>query len=383
MQPEWKHQELNPIQRVNFIYLYLQVEAKSPIFRMIKYNAFTMFLWFVYIMMFGYFSVIINYDIIEFKNPFIVLFIYTGYKIFINKYFKKTNNRLKIIYMIIYVLLFLLYPNVLTLYLSSFISYLYIISGTMGLQKVFEATHVISHAKFLLYSLHVAHSALINQPPIYFYAFYHHHHQYNDDWAPFLSYHDHLKNSFIMYHTGTRNVIAAHWHGYTLLASKKLLIVIIMIKINTQFALYFFGYEIGVLMLPLAHGWQHIPKIRFGYLIGTLFYMLDYLGIIANKDDHGKHHVHTGPSVYQDFCSSGFLYSKNFDEYINKLWNKAFYNGTLIPSEWLNYYVFPFCIFILIGVPFILCLCEMYFMKIILTIVVCSIYISIIDIFNM
>ena len=129
--------------------------------------------------------------------------------------------------------------------------------------------------------------------PVYFFAFYHHHHCATDDWAPSLSYND-AKNRWIWYHAGTRRVITAHWVNYShllfLLPDGHLIprpvsvvscvLVALAVHHSRYFVTFVCGYELGVLLLPLAHGWQHIPRSRFGsvlnFALGVILLLLRY-----------------------------------------------------------------------------------------------------------
>lgn len=380
MMNERKYMNLDENARLNFISLYKQVEAKSPIFRFIKTNQLTMLIWVLYIMFFGFMAIYINYDILQTNISFTIFFLFMCLLNVIKKIKLKYSqhiNLIKIIY-IIFILSFLYVVNyeIMQNILLSLMLYIYITSGFIGLQKVFEANHLLSHARFLLYSLHIPFSIFMGLPPLYFYAFYHHHHTCNDDWAKFLSYND-PELRFIMDHEGSRNVIASHWHGLSLLTPNKLPVVMIITHLMPVYALFIFGYEIGVLILPLAHGWQHVPKERYGYILGSFMNMLEINGLIANKSDHGKHHIHTIPEVYQDFTSSGFLYSKQMDKLINKLWAKAFYNSQMTPSDWLENYVDIFSVFIIVGFPIILYISQRYIVLLVLFMMIYKLYKSI------
>ena len=86
--------------------------------------------------------------------------------------------------------------------------------------------------------------------------------------------------------------------------------------------LYLVGFEFGVLLLPIAHGWQHVPQHRNGVLVQQFFNVLERCGLVANKKDHHKHHNYRSETVYQDFSSSG-LYSAKVDAAINRFWDNA------------------------------------------------------------
>lgn len=214
------------------------------------------------------------------------------------------------------------------------------VCGVLALQLWFVASHTAAHAFMLEYDQHAPgrprlHAFRISQLPIYFFAFYHHHHTWEDDWAPFMSYNDAAK-SRIWEHAGTRGVIASHWVNYShlpylipdghVLPTPVTLLVVAgyaqLVVRARYFAPFLAGYELAVLLLPLAHGWQHIPHSRYGPWLAALLQLVERLGLIANRTDHRPHHVHTGETVYQSFSSSG-LYARWVDVWVDRQWNHA------------------------------------------------------------
>jgi len=301
---EWR--ELTGDERSNFLKLYQESENKYKLFQWIKSSPLTMYLWVLFVMMLGLFGIFSSSCSDE------------G-----------------------------------SLLSNFFLKIVFFCCGVIGLQIVFVAAHVKAHALFLEYDEHVPGSQRIQERPIYFYAFYHHHHTQSDNWAPSLGYHD-KKNSFIMEHEGARNVIASHWHGFSMLTSKTILMVLLFVMLYPPLACYFFGYEVGVLLLPLAHGWQHVKKERYGFLLSRLFMILESMGLVANGHDHGRHHVHSSPTVYQDFSSSG-LYMKKIDKHINKWWDQAFYAPDTTPYDYLKPFVSLVYMSIGVYVPLLFC----------------------------
>jgi len=194
---------------------------------------------------------------------------------------------------------------------------LYLILGVVALQVVFVASHIVSHALFLEYdNIAPENKRWAQQHPLFYYAFYHHHHSSKDNWNPDMSYYT---------DEGTRNIVVAHWDGYTLLGSSRILLVLATCWLWPPNSLYFFGYEIGVLLLPFAHGWQHINPKRMG-ILGPVLTALMWIGLIANSSDHSRHHKHDHPTVYQDFSSSG-LYMRYLDDWLNRQWDSAFFTA--------------------------------------------------------
>ena len=63
---------------------------------------------------------------------------------------------------------------------------------------------------------------------------------------------------------------------------------------STRYSIPFLlGYELGVMLLPMAHGWQHITRSRFGPpLAAALTFFEKQLGLLASKAEHHPHHVH-------------------------------------------------------------------------------------------
>ncbi|AYV84272.1 MAG: hypothetical protein Hyperionvirus21_6 [Hyperionvirus sp.] len=124
-----------------------------------------------------------------------------------------------------------------------------------------------------------------------------------------------------------------------------------------QTALYFYGYELGALILPIAHGWQHISHTLVPPPVRVLFFIFEFIGIVANKDDHGRHHVHTTPTVYQAFTSSG-IFNAKLDHFVDILWDMAYNEAARNPSQTkpydiINPWVKGIQIFCLAIMPFI------------------------------
>lgn len=309
-----EHHELNETEKKNFERLYYQIESDYPIFNLMKQNLATMIAWILYVLGFMIFFIVIGVNEISF---------YSCTK---------------------YIALFCL--------------------GVFALQIIFVAAHVKSHALFLEYDKHcldvTKDNDVLTQQPIYFYAFYHHHHSITNDWMPELSYCSN-KNQFVLDHEGTRNITASHWHGFSMLSSKNILIVVFLVMICPNLVFYFFGYEIGVFILPFAHGWQHIPKKNFRKL-QTLFSTLEYFGLLANKHDHNNHHKHDSPTVYQDFSSSG-LYAKRIDKLINTFWDQI-YNKNEKPHDEMKYYVTFVYLIIILLVPIFISLMSLEFVSV-------------------
>jgi hypothetical protein len=219
-------------------------------------------------------------------------------------------------------LIWIIYVNMLGLSsiyynITRSVIFLDIILGIFTLQIVFVITHVMAHALFLEYDQHVPGNARCTWPIVYYYAFYHHHHSKIDNWVPCLSYYT---------PDGYRGVVVSHWHTYTFLASERIIIILLFVWINPLFAVYSYGYEIAVLLLPYAHGWQHIPHEKFSIFIRVIFTFLEKIYLVAGKEDHDSHHIHTHRTVYQDFSSSG-LYMKYIDKMINYIWDKSYYEA--------------------------------------------------------
>ena len=232
------------------------------------------------------------------------------------------------------------------------------VSGILALQLIFVVSHTMAHARMLEYSEHKLGSSRLNQGvgPIYFFAFYHHHSSRQDDWAPFLSYNGLVPGQSIWDHLGTRGVIGSHWVGYSHLsflccclrdllhgpvaaaadhhqrgtsglartsAGAVLGVFALLLCTSRIWPPFLLGYEVGTLLLPMAHGWQHIPRQCFGRRLGAVLLALERAGVIANKADHHSHHQHTHPNVYRSFSSSG-IYGPSFDRIVNHVWDSAF-----------------------------------------------------------
>ena len=295
-----KHRFLNDEEQKNFILKYREIEAKYPLFNLVRKSRFHMWLWFLYIVLFLIYSIVQN-----------------------------INNNIGV--------------NIIVF-----------VFGIIGLQIVFVASHIKAHAFFLEYENHIPSSTSIIKSTkdripdnvVYYYAFYHHHHTKSNNWAPLLSYYN---------YDGANNVAVAHWISYTMLGSARIILVIGLSFISPLTLLYYSGYEIAVIMLPFAHRWQHIDKSEQNMGIKLFFTILEFCGIVANRGDHKRHHIHNGPTVYQDFSSSG-IYAKYVDNLINKFWDYNYYKAVK-NGRYVSDYIAPcswFCVrFILIIIPFL------------------------------
>lgn len=308
----FRHKYLNEEEQKNFIEKYREIERSKPIFNFVRRSRFNMWLWLMYIISFCAFAQWRNININIYLN--IVVFIF----------------------------------------------------GIISLQIVFVATHIGGHALFLEYENHVPDSRIYSgvntsvnsegsksdrlpKYEVYYYAFYHHHHTKLNNWAPFLSYYN---------QAGANNIAVAHWTSFSMLADIRILLVMILSYISPLTLIYYSGYEVGVIILPFAHRWQHIDKSEQNILIKSIFCLLELFGIVANKADHVKHHIHNGPTVYQDFSSSG-IYTKYIDKLINRFWDTMYYkavkNGGYL-YDYIGPYTWLITRFMLVVLPSLLCL---------------------------
>jgi hypothetical protein len=198
---------------------------------------------------------------------------------------------------------------------------IYFVFGVLQFQLVFVITHMTAHAEFLL-----EYNRTEDEPiktVVYYPAFYHHHHHRGgkkSDWFRHLSYHEYPGET-----NGSINIVCAHWCSYSALRQRITYVIMAMIlvatrQIPTSFVWLLMGYELGVVLLPIAHGSQHIPLRRFGAL-APMIQFFQYVGIFATPEEHQRHHE-SGPHGAMDFSSSG-LYSKWLDEQFNKVWDWA------------------------------------------------------------
>jgi hypothetical protein len=297
--PRFVHRNLNELERKQFIETYRDVEYQDAVFSLISQSDRSMMLWVVSIIVFILNTLRLS---IEIESWYIILLIF--------------------------------------------------ILGIIGLQIVFVATHMEAHAFFLEYDLHVPTNTLLPKWTVYYYAFYHHHHSRADNWAPFLSYHN---------HDGARNVAAAHWTSFSMLSSKRILIIMLFLHIHPLIWVYFAGYEFACLVLPFAHRWQHVAASEQNIVCRILFQFLEKIGFVANHKDHIAHHDHTHPTVYQSFSSSG-LYTEWIDHYLNEFWDYAFHEAirtNSYPQAYIEPYVWFIDRFIIIGIPMLL---KLYFL---------------------
>ena len=200
---------------------------------------------------------------------------------------------------------------------SILLSILGLVLGLLSIQTVFVTTHMWAHGLMLEYDAwKVCHPRMKGLPSVVFYAFYHHHHSKADNWFPELSYY--VDDNLIM---------ESHWESFSLFTSNFPIsrwinipsIMYMLFYYPSITAPYLFGYELGVILLPISHDWVHLKKSNaFGMYY--IFKPLEMLGLFASVKDHKKHHNYTHETIYQSFSSSG-IYTAFFDRYIDNIWN--------------------------------------------------------------
>jgi len=264
----WKHRHLDHNARQNFIKLYKESEHRAPLFMFMKHSSLTQTIWIVLVLLCEIFMIYWSYE-------------HSIYSILRN--------------------------------------FILMIGGLLYLQIYFVATHIEAHSKFLEYDNHIPGNKRCTYLPVYYYAFYHHHHfekDNHDNWAPQLSYHN---------TDGLRSILTAHWYSYTKLASQEMILLAVMAYLCPSSCMLLFGYELGVFLLPIANGYQHVKEEEFGILRLPVRY-LARMNIIANKREHKGHHIHNHPTVYQDFSPSG-IYMNSIDKFVNSMWDYLYYKA--------------------------------------------------------
>lgn len=198
------------------------------------------------------------------------------------------------------------------------------IAGYISLQIIFVFSHMKGHAKFLE-QYYLTPENITNDdifPIVYYVAFMHHNHTRKINWFPETSFYSGKKGYSV---EGSRNITVAHWVSYTQLLSYHTLLILIV----PRCILVLLGYELAVILLPLAHGWQHISHKEFHFLIRIPFMILENLKLIASTLDHVIHHVHNHNAIYQDFVTSGlyikWLFGKITNNILNKIWITSFF----------------------------------------------------------
>lgn len=343
------YKNLNYQQKLIFKQLYYSVANKNHLFNQIRKSPTTICIWVIYVLIFIIFSILINIEYIYFFGSAII-FIYFIISLIIKQFHPIISKSL---HLMIYLIIYYIYNYQSLIFINQTLNfYIPSIIGFFIFQKLFEITHLQAHTYLLDYDLIQPNSSIANKSILYFYEFYHHHHQYDNDWFPELSYHDHTSRTFILDHSNVRNIIAAHWHTYTLLTPSRILVPILMIYINPANAIFFSSYEIGVLLLPFVHGWQHVPKLRYGCLFMFILTILEYYRIIVNRSDHETHHDYNNIYVYQNFTSTGFFYHNKYNHLVNEFWN--YVNQNQKSYIWLDKYISIIIFIMLIIIPIIL-----------------------------
>ncbi len=313
---KWKHCTYSKEERESYKNICKTKFLKYPFFMWLKESNRNMLIWVCFIISFIAFAIkknINNYN--NYHNNFLKLFDSIGIDIVQNS-------------------------EVCELFSVGFYASLLLdvsIIGFLILQFAFVVSHIIGHALFLEKKNVLDIKSRFHETlPIIDHANYHHQHNKYDNWFPELSYYDIHKETN---EKGLRSIIASHWHGYTMFRGIRLIFVFALWEIHCIFLLVIAMYELWVLVLPYAHGWQHLNKNNsnprkcvqrtsnsiYKYIFGKL----EDLGIIASPDDHTDHHIHTWPTVYKSLSSSGF-YLKSIDVVFDEFWDFIFFKALLL-----------------------------------------------------
>jgi len=205
-------------------------------------------------------------------------------------------------------------------------------------QFMFVFSHMVAHAEFL-YSYpdpriwqqktyHICHGYVESKSVVKYWAFYHHHGNQGgkNDWFPFLG--DSTPETSL-------NTLMIHLHTFTLLFQpyKWLWCVFYAWWSPCVIGWLGFGFNLSAFYLWMGHDWSHSKALSKSMLFGRLEYCLmtifSFVGINSAREDHFKHHIHTHPTVYQDFSIGETLFPWFMDRYFNSIWDASFYKATL------------------------------------------------------
>lgn len=234
-----------------------------------------------------------------------------------------TSVRKNKAYVGIFILNIILYSSMsVYFYRSLWESILFSCLGFLSIQLIFIVSHIWAHATMLEYKMWEDGSisdVITNIPSVLVFAFYHHHEfmvgiyekiKFKND-GDFVTAFSHFETFSLL--TTNSPIDSKFIYFY------KILCLMVTPTTSSPFILW---YEIGVILLPLSHGWAHQRKgCKWG--IQYVFGFLEKVGIFAGTSAHHSHHIYDNNTIYKDFSSSG-LYSKRVDKFFNKLWNMTF-----------------------------------------------------------
>jgi len=102
-----------------------------------------------------------------------------------------------------------------------------------------------------------------------------------------------------------QTITSAHWYSFTLIVEPMYIpIVGVCITQHPPSAILFAMWELCVLLLPIAHGYQHPLRKDIGILYPAVDLLVRW-GILSGREEHRRHHNHEHECVYQGFESSG------------------------------------------------------------------------------
>ena len=135
-----------------------------------------------------------------------------------------------------------------------------------------------------------------------------------------------------------------------------LILVIWISFIDPRILIWFIFTEIGVILLPMLHGFQHLHRSRFG-IVGTLLNCLARYKIIVSKEEHDSHHHHDNTkAVYSSFMTSGVSlgFLMWFDPYIDAWWQAMYHhakNHGKFVADMVEGALHPISLFLFIVIP--------------------------------
>jgi hypothetical protein len=201
--------------------------------------------------------------------------------------------------------------------------------GLLSVQLNFITSHMWAHALMLEYDLWETDMmlAMVGRIGVVVpHAFHHHHFLPGKDWWDSLPSKRLIGDGRHAIKDGNFSIAVAHWVSFSLFTlsfpTRMVWIVAVMLWLFPVSAVYFLFYELGVILLPIAHDWVHNRNAALGILYHILL-GFERIGIIAARADHKSHHIHNHRTVYQAFSSSG-IYSRILDKVFDRIWDAAF-----------------------------------------------------------
>ena len=161
----------------------------------------------------------------------------------------------------------------------------------------------------------------IIKTPVTYHAYYHHFSTRSDNWHPMLG---------VGRVDAVRATNAAHIHNFTQFTRPlSLLLALFLVNHFPMLAIFYFGMDLGGLLIGPAHIYQHDNDHWQNRVSGKLCRFMQLIGVFTDPRYHKIHHKYkSNPFVFSSFTSSGILHPifPFLEKHFDRIYDRAFEN---------------------------------------------------------